>query len=272
MSKTYNEPSQINPNTATGKFLEKINIVRNLQQKQELEGNKLKDLYLDAKRSGVYYYFKSIQPHYMILYFIIIIVLFTYINSINFTSKHIISLVITLGIVWGLNEMHKSQNVSRMQEIEIKMLTIFPKPKYFYIDSGLIELMFSVNEYKQYNAPIFNKLVLLLDTYLKLVLDVEKDNTDCHKTYETLQNLKKACLNNFSSFLMSLPPNKQEESKLTRATETLHYILNFHLERMRMICNDKYEHEDITIRSAYIEPSNNPRANDGAFNPNFDLF
>ena len=272
MSRTYDTQSAVNPNTATGKFLEKINIVKNLQQNQELEGEKLKKIFIDAKKTGVYNYFRAIEPQYLLMYFIMILLIFTYVDSIDYSMKHIVSLIITILIIWYLNEMRKSQSISRMQELEIKMLSIFPKPQFFYIDSGVIELVFSVIEYKKYNAPVFNKLVLLLDTYLKQVLDVEKSVINCHETYETMQNLKRACLNNFSSLLFSIPSDKQSEGKLTKATDTLHYLLNFHLENVRNICNKKYESEDITIHSKYIEPANNPRAFDHAYNNRFDLF
>ena len=51
MSRTYETRSVINPNSATGAFLDKINIVKNLQQKQELEGKNLKKIYLDASHN-----------------------------------------------------------------------------------------------------------------------------------------------------------------------------------------------------------------------------
>ena len=58
------------------------------------------------------------------------------------------------------------------------------------------------------------------------------DYRDLARTYEDMQNLKRAILNNFSSILFAIPTDKKSEGKLTRATDTLHYLLNFHLENV----------------------------------------
>jgi hypothetical protein len=193
-------------------------------------------------------------------------------NEVKFTGKHIIILVGCILIVLFLNEKRRSTTITRMNELELKMNSIFPQPKYFYLDSGIVELIYSIREFKNYNPLAFNKLIRILDDFLELTLEIEKNIQNGFDLYENLQNLKDSALNNLQSIIYNTPSDLVAENKLDNATQSLHFILNFHLEQIRMKTNKEYEKQGPNIKNRYIYSNESPEGKDPYFNKNFDLF
>jgi len=171
-----------------------------------------------------------------------------------------------------MNERRRSTSITRMQELELKLNGIFPKPKHFYIDSGIIELIHSMKEFKNYNPLAFNKLIRILDDFLELTLDIEKNTENGFPLYETLQNMKDSALNNLQSIIFNTPSDLAAENKLDSATQSLHFILNFHLEQIRMKTNKKFKKDGPNINNRYIHSNIGPEGTDPYFNKNFDMY
>ena len=88
-----------------------------------------------------------------------------------------------------------------------------------------------------------------------------------------LQNLKDSALNNLHSVIYNIPSDIHAEVKLDEALQSLHYILNFHLEQIRIKCNDKFKETGPTTKNKYINnPNTNPKPSDEIIDYNFDLF
>ena len=250
----------------------RIQAVQFAASDQEKASEKLKADFLESQKSGIYRYLVNIPAQSIFLYFVVFLVAFTILNELNFTGKHIVILVGCIIVVFLMNERRRSTSITRMQELELKLNSIFPKPKFFYVDSGIIELIHSMREFKNYNPLAFNKLIRILDDFLALTLDIEKNTQNGFPLYETLQNMKDAALNNLQSIIYNTPSDLAAENKLDDATESLHFILNFHLEQIRMKTNKKYEKDGPNINNRYIYSNKGPEAKDPAFNKNFDLF
>lgn len=253
-------------------FQEKKKRINQLALKQVQSNEKLKKIYLKTLNSGIYNYISNIPNINKFSYFIIFFILFYVINLINFSLKHVIIIVGLTIIIFFLNDKRLSTSITRMQEIELKLNGIFPKPKYFYIDSGIIELIHSIKEYKNYNSLAFNKLISILDNFLKLSLDIEKNPTNSYALYEVMQHTKNAALNNLHSFIYNIPSDKHAEIKLSDAMDSLHYILNFHLEKIRVNSNTKYLKDDPNINNKYINSNMHPEGSDPYINNNFDFY
>ena len=252
---------------------QRVQAIQHLASEQEREGQKLKQGFLDGKKSGIYNYFTEIPSKSLLTYFVVGLLLFFTINEIKFTGKHIVIIIICGMSLFYLNEKRRSTSLTRMQEIELKLLSIFPQPKFFYLDSGLVELLHSIKEYKQYNPLAFNKLIRILDDFLELTLDIEKNVDNAIPLYEILQGFKTSALNNLHSMIYNTPSDIRAEVKLDDAIESLHYILNFHLEKIRIKSNEKYKKDGPSIHNKYINnPSVHPDARDEEWNDRFDLY
>jgi hypothetical protein len=251
---------------------ERVQTIQKLAEEQEETGEQLKKDYLERQQIGVYNYFRTIPQKSFFAYAVIFFLLFFVINLLNFTMKHIIIIIICSLFTFYLNEMRKSTSVTRMQELELKLNSIFPRPKYFFIDSGIIELIHSIKEYKHYNPLAFNKLIRVIDSFLKLTLDIEKRTENCYALYDILQNMKDSALNNLHSIIYNNPHDINAEVKLDRALVSLHYILNFHLEQIRIKCNKDFKEKGPNINNRYINSNIHPEGRDPLFNNRFDLY
>jgi len=252
---------------------QRVNAIQHLATEQEREAQNLKKRFLDTKKSGIYNYLTEIPSKSVLSYFVIGLILFFVINEIKFTAKHIVIIVMCGISLFYLNEKRRSTSLTRMQEIELKLLSIFPQPKFFYLDSGLIELIHSIKEYKSYNPLAFNKLIRILDDFLELTLDIEKNLDNAIPLYDILQNFKDSALNNLHSMIYNVPSDIRAEVKLDKALDSLHFILNFHLEKIRIKSNGKYKKDGPNINNKYINnPTRHPEGKDDYFNDRFDLY
>ena len=250
----------------------RIQAVRTSAEGQEAAGKQLKSAFLDSQQSGIYNYLVNIPKESLFIYFCVFLVAFFVINEIKFTSKHIIILVASGIIIFLMNEKRRSTSVTRMQELELKLNSIFPKPKYFYVDAGIIELIHSIREYKNYNPLAFNKLIRSLDDFLEITLDIEKNGQNAFQLYETLQNMKDAILNTLHSIIYNSPSDISVSIKLDDALDSLQYMLNFHLEQIRMMANIKFKEDGPNITNRYINSNEAPEGRDPLFNKHYDLF
>lgn len=208
-----------------------------------------------TQQHGLYNYINDIEPKSLFNYFIIIIIVFIIINRVDYKMKHVISGLVAILIVYYLNEKRRTTFTSEMQILEMKLLRIFPKPQYFHLDAGIVELIYSIQEFKQYNEPSYNSLIKSIDNFLKVVYDIENKVANCNGNYEIAKKMKQISLNNLSSLIYRTPTDFNVEQKLRNATKSLHFILNVHLERIRNICNKKYNKNGPTIFNSYIENS-----------------
>jgi hypothetical protein len=252
------------------KKTQKMNEKKKLKQQNELDSMS-KDFLAD-KSKGIYNYIKKIDKHDIILYIIIFFGLLYILNKYKFDTNHLAMLLFTLSIIYYINDMKNVTGKSRMKEIQMKLLTIYPKPKYFYMDSGIVELIFSLKEYRTYNEVIFEKLILQIDFYLKIVSILEKFPVDSFQLLENLKRRKKEILNILHSMILTIPPSIETEVKLDKALKSLQYILTYHYERLRNQSNEIFLKKKPNINNKYIYSNNAPDATDELYNNNYNVF
>ena len=156
----------------------------------------------------------------------------------------------------------KMVNQDKMEEIEKKFNLIMADsnpnidtiPKYFYMDSGIIELLYSIREFKYYSRPIWRKLIDLLDKFLEIDFYCNQYPSDTHIWMDNLLDLKKNILNELHSMVFNVPTDDDSVSqyKLYKAGQSLQFILNFHLEHLRKKNNNLFNKNGPNTRNKYI--------------------
>ena len=140
-------------------------------------------------------------------------------------------------------------NENKMQLLEAKMNSFEPRPSYFYLDSGIVELMYSIKEFSNYSKPIFQDIIRLLDKFLKLTLYANQNES---YVYDNLKDVKKEILNSMHFLIFNIPENIQIENKLDKAIDSMHYILNYHLEKIRLDYNNSFKERGPNIYNRAI--------------------
>jgi len=223
-------------------------------EKQQETLDELSDTYQAGKASGIYAYFREIDSHSLFFYIVVVIIVYVMLSFLNIQFKNVVSVLVALSIVYFLNERRKSTETTEMQEIELKLYQIFPKPKFFHLDAGLIELITSIQEFRKYNEDSYDKMVRTIDTLLKIEFDIENGVNYCKENVQIAKKFKKQALNYLSSIIMMTPVDRNIEIKLNKAVKSLHFILNHHIDQMIDECNKREEHERYDYYKDYDEP------------------
>jgi len=226
------------------------------QQKDELKN--LSKEFLSDRNKGIYNYISNIEKVDLVFYIFIFTIIFYGLKYFNFKTRDFFIGVICILLIYYLNDMKNTNGMSKMKELQLKLLSIDPKPKYFYIDSGIIELIHSIKEYKTYNPVVFEKLIIQIDHFLKLVLLMEKFPLDSYYLLDNLHKKKKSILNVLHSFIFNLPTTVSTEVKLDEALKSMHFMLNYHYERIRQEYNHTHEGKKLNINTKYIYSIKHP--------------
>lgn len=249
--------------------LSELNKDKLKHQQKELTG--LSRVFLDDKTQGIYNYVKNINKNNLVIYIFIFAIIFSFFKYIKITTNSIFISVIALSIIYYINDMNQVNSISRMKELQMKMMTIDPMPKYFFMDAGIIELIFTIKEYKTYSPVLFEKLIIQLDHFLKLVMLMEKFPNDSFQLLENLKRKKKSILNILHSFIYNLPVSIHTEVKLDKTLDSMQFILNYHEERLR-IENNKIYNMGATRGKRYYYSNKNPDKNDESVNSNYNIY
>lgn len=254
---------------------DEINKLQEISEKKlNQQKNELKELsrdFLSDRNKGIYNYVSKIEKIDIIMYIFIFTIMFYTLKYFDFNSRHFFIGIFSLFIIYYLNDMKNTNNISKMKELQLKLLSIDPKPKYFYIDSGIIELIYTIKEYKTYSPILFEKLVIQLDHFLKLVLLMEKFPQDSYYLLDNLHKKKKSILNVLHSFIFNIPTVIAAEVKLDEALDSMHFMLNYHYERLRQNYNHSHEGKKYNIQTKYIYSNKHPDGND-ELSTNYDIY
>lgn len=127
-----------------------------------------------------------------------------------------------------------------------------PVPKYFYLDSNIIELMYSIREFQLYSKVIYRNIVESIDQFLKISYYCEQYPHSFHILMANLIDLKKEILNQLQAMIFNLPENNVSNYKLSQALNSMHLLLNFHLEYLRNKNNIRYAQTGPNTQNKYI--------------------
>jgi len=179
---------------------------------------------------------------------------FTVLNQIvkRLEWKIIFCVIITLITVYLINDYRLKNNMVRMKVIDMKLSEIEPSPSYFYLDSGIIELVHSISiDYKIYNPDVYKKLVLSLDMFLEMVHRINVYPDIGYALIDNMIDYKKQALNHLHSMIYTIPNTPHELERLKKLRNTLHLILNNHIDEFRKSLNKNHD-ENISMYTKQI--------------------
>lgn len=246
---------------------------KSLMEKKEKEEDldELRTSYQQAQKTGLYNYITEIDGKSLFFFCTVFLFVYNLVVKFNFTTSSIIAMVFASLVVYFLNERRRTTQFTDMTELEIKLVRITPNPQYFHLDAGVVELIYSIREFKQYNFEAFEEMILSIDKFLALSYDVENDVAYCHQSIESAQSFKKQALNNLMSIIHRSPQNELVQKKLRKAADSLHFILNHHIDTMKKQCNKKVQKDGLNATNKMVI-TNHPNAFDTNYNNHFDIF
>lgn len=207
---------------------------------------------LSNQTDGFYHYIEDISPIKLFIYLIIILSSILLMAKFPISSNHIVGIALGIVIVYYLNERDRVINVDDLKKIEIQMESIVPKPKYFYIDANIIELIYNLLEFYDYNPTDFETMVQSIDNLLKLRLDIERGMVECEMIYDVAVDQKNKALNSIAAILISLPAQQILKEKLIAGIKILQLYLLRHLDFIKQTCENQTHNNGININTKLI--------------------
>ncbi len=216
---------------------------KKMMMKKAKQQNKLKEMedeFLKSKTLGIYNYMTDIDSQSLLKYVIILIVIIYLTSFLEIKFNFIFALISGILIIYFLNEKRRATESGEMGELELKLTRIFPPPDYFYMDAGIVELTYDIQEYKNYNEKSYTAMIKHIDNVLHLRLDIERGVKHCEATVDIARQERDEALNNLHSIIYKTPPNSEFEKKLKKSLGSLQYLLQLHIDYMIKNCNNRY--------------------------------
>lgn len=193
----------------------------------------------ENKTTGFYPYIDAIKPKDLLLYLIIIQTCVLIFSRIPFELRHLFGFLLGLFLVIILHERQRTQLVDEMTLLEIKMESINPKPTYFYIDANIVDVVYTMMEFRQVSPKNFKTMVMSIDNILSLRLDVEKGIVHCGRMYTVAMDNYEKAMNSIMGIMVGLTTDNIRLKKLKLARENLQIMLLRHLDYIRNTCNEQ---------------------------------
>lgn len=150
----------------------------------------------------------------------------------KFDTPHLIGIVIGIVLILTFNDtkVFFKTDLNRTLELKLKLLDK-KQPLFFHIDPDMINLFFSIKDFKKFNEKAFTKAMQTTDNVLRLKVDFEKLlKGNPVETFETAEMMAHRSLNYMQSFIISLPANFQ--GKFQTVLDRHHILLKRHLDFM----------------------------------------
>ena len=191
---------------------------------------------IEKINKSFYKFINDIQSKNILIYVIIISIFITIFGEFNLNIGHIIGIVFGIIIIYYFNDYYTIQYEDEIQTTEMKLNSIIPKPSFFYIDATIIDLVYNLLEFSNFNPSDFAKMIYNIDNLFKLELDFEKGVANCDFIYDNVRQLKKDALNNMVNILNSIPAIDSLRKKFTEGIKTMQIYLQDHLDKIKGEC------------------------------------
>lgn len=233
---------------------------KNLQEllaEKESRLMQLRTQYEKRQIEGINNFIRNIEPLNLFIYFIFVQVIVLLFGIIPIQLNHTIGLFLGMLFIYIYEQNRQSYSIQKFSELEIKMEKIQPKPKYFWVDANIIELVYNIKEYYTYNPKAFTEMVNAIDNIFKIELDTEKVALDrCKANSDIAIDQYNLALNNLHSILYTLPTTSIStfiSDKLIDAQKKLQLYLQRHLDNIAHTCNVELDYKGLDISSRYVE-------------------
>lgn len=184
-------------------------------------------------KNNLYQTISNIEPKFILFYIIIICIIITIFGEFNLNLGHVIGIFISIFVIIYYNDYNTINYENEIQDIDSKLNSINPTPKYFYIDATIIDLVYNLLEFQKFNPNDFENMIYNLDNLFKLELDIEKGVNNSDFIFDNVVQLKKNVLNNMGNIMNSIPAIDPLRKKIIDGIKTMQIYLQDHIDKIR---------------------------------------
>lgn len=224
-------------------------------------------------KSNIFNYLESIGNEELFFYIVILVFAVFISNSIGLEFTMVAGLVIGLVIVYYLREREISLGDNFEMEHESKLEhDIFKNTKNMHMDASLIDLLFSIKEYKQYNPDVYIRLSKNIDNLLRIEKDLENGAQNPAQLFDVAHMCQKRALNALHSMIHSISYSKSSDEKFTKALEEFNKLFARHISKMKYMVKELQSKQPLNTTSRPDFHTTDVDGNDINYNGNYEFF
>lgn len=189
---------------------------------------------------GLSNYISNIDSNDKLRYSLVLIgSLFFSVYMLNGDTKHLLGLLIGVSLILFLNDKKISDKSDINRDLELKLhLLDKDTPLYFHLDPNIINLFFSIKDFKTHNPKAFIQAMKTTDNVLHLKSDMENNLENPVQTFQIAQMMASRSLNHMQSFIFSIPKSSVFKNKYQQVLDRHHILLKRNLDFMFNRCKE----------------------------------
>lgn len=152
---------------------------------------------------------------------------------------------------------HKRQDKKKEKYVK-NMFPYLTKPSELFKGSDIVDFLLSTEEFSKYNQKVYREIIdsiVSLDNILKNVKTIDEQ---CEQKYDNAVDEKMEAINSFHSLIYSIPSGGDNDLKFEKSLVALDTILEWYLDEIKKICEDKLSNGGYSVNRKIIKHKNAP--------------
>ncbi len=220
----------------------------------------------------IYNYLGNIDNQHIFKYLALGIGIILLIQRINPTKNFVIGIVVAIVLAYYLNDRESNHGSNFIIKINNALKgPLFKGTNYYFVDSELVELLLDIKEYHEYNPSVYRKIILIIDRFLNIVNDMEKNTSRMGNLYQIAEQQKYKAINALHSMIHTVPQTDTTVEKHKHALKKMEILLNTHLDNIYNYMVYSYGKDEINTSTKFIY-KNHPKGHNYGINNNYDFY
>ena len=184
---------------------------------------------------------------------------------------HIFALLACYLIITKMKEIEKVEYLNFNQETDYR-LEMLGSPSFFHFDINVINLFFSIYEWRKKNENNFDNAIKAVNNILQIKSESEKPLIRCVDNYDIAFDQSKIAMNLMHGFIYSID-HPLLVLKLKKVLSRLQQLLERYLVDIQKNCESlEKKKPTIDVNSRFIEDAIGPKPYDVATMTQFDFY
>lgn len=126
-------------------------------------------------------------------------------------------------------------------------------PQHLYKDPDLVQFLYSILDFREYNHPVFLDMVWTLDNLVAVHEEIKIGVSNCTVQAQEARKYADLAMNHYRSFRLALPVIPIVETKFENKERRLHTLVLRHMDDIHRLCRTQTKHAPQT-RTGYDNP------------------
>lgn len=139
------------------------------------------------------------------------------------TGRNVLYTFILFIIIFTLYSLY---NNKLNNNVTYKKTVIFPKSKYIEKNNNFADIVFSIQEFYDYNPQLYINAIKSIDVFLSIYEYIKIDNALAGQLYNSLEKQKFMTLDYIQGIIIESPDNRKVIEKINESIHQLEILMN----------------------------------------------